>query len=97
MAKRPKPVPQMTVAQFEAAFPDEDACRAYLVARRWPDGVHCPRCGNPAVHTQRLVASEDLIVVGAGGMYEARCRRCFEPHLAHEQQPPAPAANSASK
>jgi thymidine kinase len=45
----------------------------------------CVRCGNPAVHTQRLVASEDLIVVGAQGMYEARCRRCFEPQLAHEQ------------
>jgi thymidine kinase len=44
----------------------------------------CVRCGNPAVHTQRLVASEDLIVVGAAGMYEARCRRCFEPQLAHE-------------
>jgi thymidine kinase len=45
----------------------------------------CVRCGNPAVHTQRLVASEELIVVGAGGMYEARCRRCFEPQLAHEK------------
>src|SRR6202021_581109 len=45
----------------------------------------CMRCGNPAVHTQRLVASEELIVVGAGGMYEARCRRCFEPQLAHEK------------
>jgi hypothetical protein len=31
-------------------FPDEDACRAYLVARRWPRGVRCPRCGNPAVY-----------------------------------------------
>jgi thymidine kinase len=39
----------------------------------------CVRCGNPAKHTQRLVESNDLIVVGAGGMYEARCRRCFEP------------------
>jgi len=45
----------------------------------------CVRCGNPAVHTQRLVASEDLIVVGATGAYEARCRRCFEPSLAHEK------------
>lgn len=53
----------------------------------------CVRCGNPAVHTQRLVASEDLIVVGAGGMYEARCRRCFEPHLAHDQSAPDPATN----
>jgi thymidine kinase len=42
----------------------------------------CMQCGNPAKHTQRLVASEDLIVVGAAGMYEARCRRCFEPSLA---------------
>jgi transposase-like protein len=50
MAKRPKPVPQMTAAQFDAAFPDENACKAYLVARRWPDGVHCPRCGNPKVY-----------------------------------------------
>lgn len=38
----------------------------------------CVRCGNPAKHTQRLVESDDLIVVGASGMYEARCRRCFE-------------------
>lgn len=45
----------------------------------------CVRCGNPAVHTQRMVASEELIVVGAQGMYEARCRRCFEPQLAHEK------------
>ena len=42
----------------------------------------CMQCGNPAKHTQRLVGSEDLIVVGAAGMYEARCRRCFEPNLA---------------
>jgi thymidine kinase len=44
----------------------------------------CMQCGNPAKHTQRLIASEDLIVVGAAGMYEARCRRCFEPNLASE-------------
>ena len=41
----------------------------------------CMRCGNPAKHTQRLVESSDLIVVGASGMYEARCRRCFEPGI----------------
>jgi len=41
----------------------------------------CMRCGNPAKHTQRLVASDDLIVVGATGMYEARCRSCFEPGI----------------
>ena len=45
--KRPKPVHQLTSAQFDAMFPNEDACCAYLVARRWPEGVHCPRCGAP--------------------------------------------------
>lgn len=50
--KRPKPVHQLTSAQFDAMFPDgdEDACIAYLIARRWPDGVICPRCGNPKVY-----------------------------------------------
>ena len=41
----------------------------------------CVRCGNPAKHTQRLRGSDDLIVVGAADMYEARCRRCFEPGI----------------
>ena len=52
MAKHPKPVHQMTAAQFENMFAvgDEDACKAYLKARRWPEGVRCPRCGNPAVY-----------------------------------------------
>src|SRR5882757_3718468 len=30
--------------------------------------------------TKLLVESDELIVVGATGMYEARCRRCFEPN-----------------
>lgn len=47
--RRPKPVHQMTIAQFEASFPNEAACAKYLVARRWPEGVHCPRCGNTKV------------------------------------------------
>ena len=41
----------------------------------------CVRCGNPAKHTQRLRGSDDLIVVGAADIYEARCRRCFEPGI----------------
>src|SRR5271163_3563325 len=51
-AKQPKQIHQLTSAQFDAMFPigDEDACKAYLKARRWPDGVHCPRCGNPKVY-----------------------------------------------
>jgi thymidine kinase len=38
----------------------------------------CVPCGIRP-HTQGFVESSDLIVVGASGMYEARCRRCFEP------------------
>lgn len=45
----------------------------------------CMRCGNPAKHTQRLVASDELIVVGAAGTYEARCRRCFEPGVSKQE------------
>ena len=46
----------------------------------------CVRCGNPAKHTQRLRGSDDLIVVGAADMYEARCRRCFEPGIPKQQE-----------
>jgi thymidine kinase len=41
----------------------------------------CMVCGNPANHTQRLVASADRVLLGAQGTYEARCRKCFDPHL----------------
>jgi thymidine kinase len=50
----------------------------------------CMVCGNPASHTQRLVASGDRVLVGATGLYEARCRACFDPFLAGTPgQPPA--------
>src|SRR5689334_1708760 len=42
----------------------------------------CVVCGEPANHTQRLIASHDRVLVGAGGLYEARCRHCFDPELA---------------
>jgi thymidine kinase len=45
----------------------------------------CMVCGNPANHTQRLVASSDRVLLGAQGTYEARCRFCFDPSLANPQ------------
>ncbi len=39
----------------------------------------CVLCGGPASRTQRLVASTERVVVRAAGLYEARCRRCFDP------------------
>lgn len=32
------------VAEFNRFFPDEEACRIYLEALRWPDGFICPAC-----------------------------------------------------
>jgi transposase-like protein len=67
MAKRPRPVPQMTTHQFEDRFPlgDEEACLRYLVARRWPEGVHCPRCGNA-----------DLYDASSYKPFHWQCREC---------------------
>ncbi|MBI4810766.1 MAG: thymidine kinase [Ignavibacteriales bacterium] len=39
----------------------------------------CMVCGNPADRTQRLTEQQELVVVGARGIYEARCRKCFIP------------------
>jgi len=33
-----------TLLGFQAAFPDEQACWAYLRRQRWPQGFRCPRC-----------------------------------------------------
>lgn len=33
-----------TLAEFEARFASEEACRVYLFQLRWPDGFVCPRC-----------------------------------------------------
>jgi transposase-like protein len=48
--KQDKPIKQLTVSQLDEMFPDETACKAYLTARRWPEGVQCPRCGNPNLY-----------------------------------------------
>ena len=40
----------------------------------------CMVCGQSAIHTQRLGQSQELVVVGATGLYEARCRAHFHPH-----------------
>jgi thymidine kinase len=39
----------------------------------------CHRCGGPALYTQRIVQSDDLVVLGAQDAYEARCRMCYDP------------------
>jgi thymidine kinase len=39
----------------------------------------CMVCGNPADRTQRITQQHERVVVGAKGVYEARCRKCFVP------------------
>jgi thymidine kinase len=39
----------------------------------------CMVCGAPAIHTQRLGQSQQLVLVGSAGLYEARCRTHFHP------------------
>lgn len=40
----------------------------------------CVVCGGPANHSQRIVAGDDRVLLGATDAYEPRCRNCFRPH-----------------
>jgi thymidine kinase len=57
----------------------------------------CMQCGAPAVHTQRLGSNQSLVLVGAAGVYEARCRACFRPwadeHAAEQLELPVSAGS----
>lgn len=44
MATEPK-----TLQEALIHFAEPKSCREYLVARRWPNGVICPRCGSDKV------------------------------------------------
>ena len=44
-----RPVFPTSIVEFQRLFPDEEACRAYLFASRWPDGFGCPVCGGDTV------------------------------------------------
>jgi thymidine kinase len=45
----------------------------------------CHRCGGPGLFTQRVVRSDELVVLGAQDAYEARCRLCYDPDEAHQE------------
>lgn len=55
-----------TISTFELfqMFPDQESARAYFEAKRWPDGAHCPACGE----AERIGARK-------GGFY--RCNACL--------------------
>lgn len=52
-----------SLAEFQAGFADDEACRRYLMACRWPDGFRCPVCGGTGSY---LLATRDLL----------QCRAC---------------------
>ena len=45
----------------------------------------CVRCGSPANHSHRLVASDALVVLGEKDEYEPLCRHCYNAAMASEQ------------
>jgi thymidine kinase len=59
----------------------------------------CMVCGQSAIHTQRLGQSQELVIVGAAGLYEARCRTHFSPftdeHGSEQLELPAVTATAA--
>lgn len=42
-----------TIRAFEAQFPDDKACLAFLFKSRWPEGVICAHCGQVTKHFPR--------------------------------------------
>jgi transposase-like protein len=61
---------------FEGRFGTEDACRAYLMAKRWPEGYRCPRCGHDrgwhieARHLIQCAACDYQVSLTAGTVLE---------------------------
>jgi thymidine kinase len=46
----------------------------------------CHRCGGAGMYTQRVIASDELVVLGAEGAYEARCRACYDPSEGQQER-----------
>jgi len=42
-----------TLLELEGRFANDEGCRAYLFALRWPDGFVCPRCGGETAWPMR--------------------------------------------
>ena len=46
----------------------------------------CVKCGSPANHSHRLIASDALVVLEEKDEYEPLCRHCFNAAIAAERQ-----------
>jgi hypothetical protein len=55
----PRPDFPKTFPAFVLQFQNDEMCREYLVASRWPDGVvTCPQCGLPGWSAYPVGASD---------------------------------------
>ena len=69
-----------TYEQFNKAFATDEACKEYIVAKRWPDGVRCPRCNRKEkVYALKSSVPLDLLQYG---LWRAR-RIPIQRHYAH--------------
>lgn len=67
----------MEAAILQPQFTDEDAARAFLQAKRWPDGPVCPHCGVMNEAT-RLTPGEDTKTHARKGLWNCNaCRKQF--------------------
>src|SRR2546426_7117660 len=48
-SRKPTFTQDVNLVQLIEDFGSEDKCRAYLEALRWPNGVHCTRCGSAKI------------------------------------------------
>ncbi len=46
----------------------------------------CVKCGSPANHSHRLIASDALVVLGEKDEYEPLCRHCYNAAIAAERK-----------
>lgn len=46
----------------------------------------CHRCGGPGMFTQRVIESDELVVLGASDSYESRCRFCYDPGESQQER-----------
>src|SRR3954466_8489426 len=59
-----RPVFPRSLAEFQARFASDAACRHYLMACRWPDGFRCPACGTRDLLQCRACRRQTSVTAG---------------------------------
>ena len=48
--KQKSPMRKFGIKQFHAKYGTDEQCLEYLKDRRWPNGIHCPKCDKVTTH-----------------------------------------------